>query len=324
MIIFKHPRSEKCGLDWKNGRRAFVLTKHRASGGTLSRAFDVGEIGPFAERLKAAFPDSRYAIRDWLAGSMLDFFETRYDWTEEDFLKHRPENLLDPFETEGPSAVPPKLCDYRTWLPSNRENETRILGHKSGQSFDQKLYEKASAEYVELKNFEFGANAKLVGVDANNEVQVTAYLAQREKHGFRIYRTAEDIPDRLCVVTARLRLEVRWTLLHLFKNFAEPNQIFVPCEEREMLAALKGRYVPESGGIINDPKKLFFYEGKNEKGKWRLFLVGHHKLMDRGVRASFSARSFSALCSPSRGRNHRAPPFASRSRLPQRALPFQS
>lgn len=299
MIIFKHPRTEKCGLEWKNGRRAFVLyvwdnhlnqvaglyravsrrsTKPRASVGALSRTFDAGEIGPFADRLKAAFPDSRYAIRDWLAGSMLDFFQTRYDWTEDDFAKHRPENLPDPFETDGLSAVPPRLCDYRAWLPSNRENETRILGHKSGQPFDQQLYEESSVKYVDLKNFELMDNMRRAGVDRDNVAQATAYLTQREKQGFRMYRTVDDIPDRVCVVTARLRIEVRWTLFHLFKYFAEPNQIFVPHEEREMLAALKGRFLPESVGIISEPSKPFFYEGKNENGTWRIFFVGHHKM----------------------------------------------
>lgn len=299
MILFRRPRPEKCGLDWKNGRRAFILyvwdnhlnqvaglyravssrnSKHRTSGGALPLTFDVGEVGPFSERLKAAFPGSRYATRDWLAGSMLDFFETRYDWTEEDFLKHRPEDLLDPFETDGLSAVPPKLCDYRAWLPSSQEKETRILGHKSGQSLDQTLYEKASVKYGEVKNFEFVANMKRAGVDANNEAQVAAYLAQREKQGFRLFRTAADSPEELCIITARLRIEARWALFYLFTNFAEPSQIFVPREEGEMLAALKGRYVPERIMASKAPMKPFFYEGKNKKGTWSLFVVWHHKM----------------------------------------------
>lgn len=297
MIISR--RTVPCGLDWRGGRRAFVLyvwdnylfqlaglhravsrrdAKHGASSDALPLTFDVGDIETFVGCLKESYPEPRYAIRDWLAGSMLDFFQTRYNWTEEDFDRYRPRELRDPFEAKGISAPPPLLCDYRSWLPSNRENETHILGHKSGQPFDQKLFEETSNEYVEFMNYCHLVSMRQHGADTSDAAQFAAYLAERKKRGFRTYNTSDDIPDRVCVITARLRIEARWSLFYLLKHFAEPSQILVPREEKEMLAALRGLYPPDIVGALRDPGKPFFYEGRIKDGRWRLFVVRHHKM----------------------------------------------
>lgn len=302
MNVFWRPREPKLGLDCPDGRRALVLYvwdnefqrvaslhravsrrayKHKTSGGMIAPAFDIGEIGAFVGRLKNAYPESRYAIRDWLAGSMLDFFQTRYAWTEDDFRKYRPEGLLDPFEAGGASAPPPLLCDYSLWLPSNRESESRTLGHKSGLPLDEQLYKDSVVKYIELRDLEHLANMRLQGVGATNDSELTAYLADRERHGFSAYMTADDIPDGLCVVTARLRVEARWALSYLLAHVAEPCLLMVPREEREMRTALYGRYDPSIVLVNEEPMSHFFCLGRIEDGRRRLFVVRHHKMTCR-------------------------------------------
>ncbi len=97
--------------------------------------FDIAKIGPFVEQMRVHYPEPRYAIRDWLASSLEDFFGSRYEWTAEEFARHKPPEIVDPFKRPERSIKAVMLCDYRLWRPSGEETATFQRTEKPGLAF---------------------------------------------------------------------------------------------------------------------------------------------------------------------------------------------
>src|SRR5258708_3674609 len=96
-----------------------------------SLVFDIAKIGLFADHLRTFYPPPHYAIRDWLASSLEDFFYIRYGWTSEELAQHAP-GLADPFKSPERSADPIALCEYSHWKPSGVERVTWPTEGKPG------------------------------------------------------------------------------------------------------------------------------------------------------------------------------------------------
>lgn len=151
----------------------------------LPLTFDIAAIRTFAARLSASYPPPRYAIRDWLAESLEDFFISRYQATRVELAAGAMGRLLDPFAMDLPSAAPVALGDYRRWSPTGIETASRPLG--LGLLFEGDVpLQHPSRRYAVLKKAAFEHELRKRGLDPRKARDKEAYFSELREKGYRI------------------------------------------------------------------------------------------------------------------------------------------
>ena len=245
----------------------------------VPQLFDIAKIRAFTERLKLRYPARRYAIRDWLANSLADFFSTRYRWGEDEFSEHHPRDLRDPFASGKTSAAPIRLCDFSLWMPSGVEKHSQLMGSKPGLPHDERRFQAAIPVYLGERRVELIREMTERGMNPSDESQRGNYLAELKKRGWRTYETAADMPRIFTMITTAMRVEARSLIFKLIDaELCPPERIIVPRHEKEVYALLAGKYSCPVVFNLHDWERNFYYETRkvDKDGYGICVMIGTH------------------------------------------------
>lgn len=228
----------------------------------LPRTFDIADIRAFAARLSARYPSPRYAIRDWLAESLEDFFVTRYKGTRAEFAESTVSRLPDPFATSEPSAAPIPLGDYQRWNPTGIEISHRPLGFESVFEGDVPLFEQDSGRYSVLKKDAVERDMRAHGLDPAEKKHMGVYFSELRAKGFRIYSADHGLPSPR-VLSATSNSEAQEVFLHRAEMCAHIDCFVVPRDENELRRTLHRLYPHAEIHFWQAAEQRYFFDGRS-------------------------------------------------------------
>lgn len=220
--------------------------------------FDIAKIAPFVDRLRRRYPEPRYAIRDWRASSLENFFVSRYRWTCSEFALHRPRGIEDPFASKERSAKPIALCDYNLWRCSGREDVIHRLGQKAGLPADPRRCGEAERDFVDQKRFLLAMSVAMPDLRLHGLQAESPRFCTEQTFDF-LFRARVDFLDRL--------LQVK-----------RPEQIMkavAPTDEKEAVALFQSSHKLYYNYTL--PDNTFFFETAGGKGGHKLFTAMTHR-----------------------------------------------
>jgi len=205
----------------------------------LPRTFDVADIRAFAALLSALFPPPRYAIRDWLAESLEDFFISRYGGTRVEFAESAMSRLPDPFVPPELSAAAVALGDYQRWEPTGVEMSRMPLGLRFLLEGDVALRD-PSGRYAVLKKAAFESELRARGLDPAKETDRQVCFSELKGKGCSIYPNDPGLPEP-CIFSTASESQAK----ELSLRRAEENRVWVfvvPTGDEELERALYRRH----------------------------------------------------------------------------------
>lgn len=229
----------------------------RWSRGLPPLTFDISDIRAFAARLSDLYPPPRYAIRDWLAESLEDFFISRYQATSAELAAGAMGRLPDPFATSEPSADPIALGDYQRWSPTGVEISRRPLG--LGLTFEGDfLLSHPSGHYAVLKKVAFDRELRSRGLDPAKRTDEEAYLSELEAKGYHIYYRDGGVPEP-CVFTTTSQSDAKELFLRHAATDVGLIHFVIPAGEGELAQSLHRRYGVD---IWRAVEENYFFKGR--------------------------------------------------------------
>ncbi|MBI5883227.1 MAG: hypothetical protein HZB91_08990 [Elusimicrobia bacterium] len=87
----------------------------------------------FRAELLSGHPAPRFAVGEWAASSLEEFYRTRYGWTDEDFEESR---------RQGPPPIEERASGVDAALSLAAEIEVGVLGQKTGAPADRDAFRK--------------------------------------------------------------------------------------------------------------------------------------------------------------------------------------
>lgn len=227
----------------------------------LPRTFDIADLRPFAARLSDLYPPPRFAIRDWLAESLEDFFLTRYRDTHAEFAASADSRLPDPFALSEPSAVPIALGDYRRWNPTGIEISRRPPGFESMREDDMPLFTRASGRYSVLKKDVLERDMRARGLNPAKKKHKDVYLSEIRAKGFSIYPDDPGLPDP-CVFSAASDVQAKELFLQRAATNPFINCFVIPGSDEELWCVLQRRYPHAQIHFWYAMEQHYFFEGR--------------------------------------------------------------
>lgn len=239
----------------------------------LPRVFDITHVRDFAARLSVLYPEPRYAIRDWLANSLEDFFVSRYRCDEAELAIYR-RGIADPFSTEELSAVPIPLGDYQRWWPTGVEGGRRLPGIRTLDG-DLALFSKKSGYAVLRKD---AAERDMRRQGLNPKKDRDAYAASLRAQGFKIYSSDPDVPNH-CVGMTAFKFSAQELLLTLAEQDIEVKIVAVAEHEKELRLLLSHNYPRAEIRAPNGTGHHYYLEGPSKATKTLSQIwIGTHRL----------------------------------------------
>lgn len=253
------PLLEKRGFRWP--RRPLPLV------------FDIAHIREFVSSLRVLYPESRYAIRDWLAESLEDFLSSRYQCGDAEFAAYR-RRIADPFSSDEPSAVPIPLGDYQRWHPSGIELGRRFPGLRVFAG-DLVLFSEKSG-YAVLRKDAVERDMRRQGLDPVKDG--AAYTATLRAQGFKVSISDPEMPRDLVCVTA-FSFEAQEWILQLARDTIEVRRASVPAHEKEFHLLLMHRCPKAEIRAVHGAGQRYHLEGLLKATKERAQMwIGTHRL----------------------------------------------
>ncbi|UPT75872.1 MAG: hypothetical protein M0D55_09495 [Elusimicrobiota bacterium] len=202
------------------------------------------------------YPLPRYAIRDWLAESLEDFFASRYQVTRAELAACDMSGILDPFATSEPSADPIALGDYQRWNPTGVEISHRPLG--LGLMFEGDFFlEHPSRHYAVLKKAAFEKELRSRGLDPDKSTDKETYFSELRAKGYRIYQDG-GVPEP-CVFTTTSRSEAKELFLRHAATDVAIIHFIIPAGEGELEHLLHCRYGVDIWSAVEEG---YFFQGR--------------------------------------------------------------
>lgn len=235
--------------------------------------FDIADIRAFAARLSDLYPPPRYAIRDWPAESLEDFFISRYQATRAELAAGSMGRLPDPFATDQPSADPGAFGDYRCWRPTGVETASRPFG--LGMLFEGDIsLEHPSGRYAVLKKAAFEMELRKRGLDPRKEKDKEAYFSELREHG---YRVGHGMPEPW-IFSATTRSEAQKLLLRHAATDVAILHFIIPARDQELVDVLRRLYPAD---IFPCLEERYFFLGRNiSRGRFvSAWFVSHQECL---------------------------------------------
>lgn len=223
---------------------------------TLPPTFDISDIENFAMRLSARYPAPRYAVRDWLADSLDDFFVSRFGGTRAEIAASSMGRLPDPFAAEAPSAAPIALGDYKRWSPSGVEIAARPLG--LGLLFEGDIpLRHPSKQYAILKKAAFEQELRRRGLNPRKAKDKEAYFSELREKGYRV-GMAELPEPRIYSATSQIKAK-KLFLKHAGADVAVMHFV-IPAGDHELSDVLHYLY---GADISHGVEERYFFFGRD-------------------------------------------------------------
>lgn len=239
----------------------------------LPRVFDITQVRDFAARLSVLYPEPRYAIRDWLANSLEDFFVSRYRCDEPELAIYR-RSIADPFSTDEISAVPIPLCDYQRWNPTGIESGGKRPGIRTFDG-DLALFSEKSGHAVLRKD---AAERDMRSQGLNPRKDRDTYAENLRAKGYKLYRSDPDLPSH-CVAMTAFNFSAQELIFLLAEDDIEVKIVAVAEHEKELRLLLSHCYPQAEIRIPNGLGHNYYLEGPSRATKKLTQIwIGTHRL----------------------------------------------